>query len=182
MSDSPAPRGEHGSGAAGRIALRRLTLDDAPFILELLNDADFIANIADRQVRSLEDAQRYLTNGPLAMYEEFGFGLWCAELRTTGTPIGICGLLKREWLDDVDIGFALLPDFRASGYAREAATLALARGRDVHGLTRIVAIVQRGNERSERLLTALGFAFERLVQAAPGAPELQLFATEALGI
>lgn len=177
MSDSPATGSGHGSGTAGRIALRRLTLDDAPFILELLNDADFIANIADRHVRSLEDAQRYLTNGPLAMYEEFGFGLWCAELRTTGTPIGICGLLKRDWLDDVDIGFALLPEFRARGYAREAATLALARGRDVHGLSRVAAIVQRGNARSERLLTALGFTFEKMVQAAPGAPELQLFAT-----
>jgi len=164
-------------GTAGRIALRSLTLDDAPFILELLNDPDFIARIADRQVRSLEDAERYLTNGPIAMYNEFGFGLWCTELRTTATPIGICGLLKRDWLEDVDIGFALLPEFRGRGYAREAAALALARGREVHGLSRIAAIVQRGNDPSERLLTALGFSFKKMVQSAPGAPELQLFAT-----
>ncbi|MDQ8164125.1 MAG: GNAT family N-acetyltransferase [Gemmatimonadota bacterium] len=163
--------------ASGRVTLRNLALADAPFILELLNDPDFIARIADRQVRSLEDAERYLTNGPLAMYNELGFGLWCTELRTTGTPIGICGLLKRDWLEDVDIGFALLPEFRGRGYAREAALLALARGRDMHGLSRIAAIVQRGNDPSERLLAALGFAFEKMVQAAPGGPELQLFAT-----
>ena len=164
-------------GAGGRVTLRNLTHADAPFILELLNDPDFIARIADRQVRSLEDAERYLTNGPMAMYAEFGFGLWCVELQTTRTPIGICGLLKRDWLEDVDIGFALLPEFRGRGYAREAAALALARGREVHGLSRIAAIVQRGNDPSERLLTALGFSFEKMVQSAPGAPELQLFAT-----
>lgn len=172
----PTPAGTGAGGTAGRVTLRRLTLDDAPFILELLNDPDFIANVADRHVRTVDDARRYLTSGPLAMYEEFGFGLWCAELRATGTRIGICGLLKRDWLDDVDIGFALLPDFRSRGYAREAATLAMVRAREVHGLARVVAIVQRGNVPSERLLDALGFSFERFVQAAPGAPELQLFA------
>lgn len=170
------PTGTGAGGTTGRIALRRLTLDDAPFVLELLNDPDFIANIADRHVRTLDDARHYITSGPMAMYEEFGFGLWCVELRTTATPIGICGLLKRDWLEDVDLGFALLPEFRAQGYAREAAKLALTRGREIHGVSAIVAIVQRGNARSERLLGALGFVFERMVQAAPGAPELQLFA------
>lgn len=159
-----------------RVTLRRLTLDDAPFILELLNDPDFIANIADRQVRTLEDAQRYLAAGPIDMYERLGYGLWCVELRTTSTQIGICGILKRDWLEDVDLGFALLPEFRGKGYAMEAARIALARAREVYNVSRVVAIVSRGNERSERLLTKLGMSFEKMVQSAPGAPEIQLFA------
>jgi RimJ/RimL family protein N-acetyltransferase len=159
-----------------RVVLRRLTLADAPFILELLNDPDFIANIADRHVRTLEDAERYLVAGPLEMYDRLGYGLWCVELRTTGTPIGICGLLKRDWLEDVDLGFALLPDFRARGYALDAARIALARASEVYAVPRVVAIVSRGNERSERLLAKLGMAFEKMVQPAPGAPEIQLFA------
>ena len=158
-----------------RVTLRRLALDDAPFILELLNDPDFIANIADRGVRTLDEARHYLASGPIEMYERLGYGLWCVELRTTRTPIGICGFLKRDWLDDVDVGFALLPDFRGCGYAREAVRIALARGREVFALTRIVAIVSPGNERSERLLKDLGLQFERMVQPMPGVPEIQLF-------
>jgi RimJ/RimL family protein N-acetyltransferase len=161
--------------ANSRVVLRRLTLADAPFILELLNDPDFLANIGDRHVRTLQDAEHYLATGPIEMYERLGYGLWCVELRTTTTPIGICGLLKREWLEDVDLGFALLPDFRGSGYALESARIALARAREVYNVSRVVAIVSRGNERSESLLTKLGMKFERLVQPAPGAPEIQLF-------
>jgi ribosomal-protein-alanine N-acetyltransferase len=158
-----------------RVLLRRLTLEDAPFILELLNDPDFIAYIADRRVRSIEDARTFLAQGPLDMYERLGFGLWCVELRTTGTQMGICGLIKRDWLSDVDLGFALLPEFRGYGYAREAATIALARAREVHNLPRVVAIVSPGNERSEKLLGLLGMKFERMVRAAPDGPEIQLF-------
>jgi ribosomal-protein-alanine N-acetyltransferase len=160
---------------SSRVVLRRLTLEDAPFILELLNDPDFIQYIADRRVRSIEDAKTFLTHGPLDMYERLGFGLWCVDLRTTGTPIGICGLLKRDWMSDVDLGFALLPEFRGHGYALEAARIAMARAREVHNLPRVVAIVSPGNERSEKLVGLLGMKFERMVRAAPDGPEIQLF-------
>lgn len=159
-----------------RVTLRRLTLDDAPFILELLNDPDFLANIGDRQVRTLDDAARYLSAGPIEMYERLGYGLWCVELCSTSTPIGICGILKRDWLENVDLGFALLPQFRGMGYAIEAARITLARARDVYQVSRVVAIVSPGNARSERLLHKLGMAFETMVRSAPGAPEIQLFA------
>jgi ribosomal-protein-alanine N-acetyltransferase len=171
-------RTQFSSPANSRVSLRRLALDDAPFIFELLNDPDFIANIADRGVRSVEDASAYIAGGPIEMYEKFGFGLWCLQLKTTSTQIGICGLLKRDWLEDVDIGFALLPDFRGQGYAREAALLTLARAKEVHGIARVVAIVSPGNERSVHLLNAIGMQFERMVQPMPGAAELQLFSLD----
>src|SRR6476646_1252462 len=109
-----------------RLVLRCLDLDDAPFFLRLVNDPSFIANIADKGVRTLDDARENLRNGPIASYARHGHGLWMVELKDTGTPIGICGLIKRDVLDDVDVGYALLPEFCGQGYAAEAAAAALA--------------------------------------------------------
>ena len=86
-----------------RLSLRRLGAADAEFIVELLNQPSFIANIGDRGVRTADDARRYIEDGPVASYERFGFGLFLVELKSTGEPIGICGLLKRDTLDDVDV-------------------------------------------------------------------------------
>src|SRR5260221_13231372 len=92
----------------GRLSLRRLTADDAEFILELLNEPPFIQNIGDRGVRTAADAALYILNGPVASYEKHGFGLYLAELKASPLPIGICGLLKRDFLDDADIGVPFL--------------------------------------------------------------------------
>ncbi len=92
-----------------RLILRRLTTGDAEFIFELLNDPDFLRFIGDKGVRSLDDARGYILSGPVASYAQHGFGLWLVELKGSNTPVGICGLLKRDALDDVDIGFAFLP-------------------------------------------------------------------------
>src|SRR5205809_1402527 len=99
-----------------RLQLRLLSVDDAEFILRLLNEPSFIQNIGDRGVRTLDDARAYITNGPIASYEKHGFGLLLVQLKTTGTPIGICGLLKRDALPEPDIGYALLPEFWSNGY------------------------------------------------------------------
>jgi RimJ/RimL family protein N-acetyltransferase len=104
-----------------RLLLRRFTLDDAPFILELLNEPSWYQHIGDKGVRTIPDARKYLLDGPLAMYERVGFGLLLIELRGSRIPVGMCGLIKRESLPDVDIGFALLPVFWGNGYAFEAA-------------------------------------------------------------
>ena len=104
-----------------RLSLRRLNAGDAEFIVVLLNDSSFLRNIGDRGVRTVADACRYIANGPVASYEKFGFGLFLVQLKESGAPIGICGLLKRESLDDVDVGFAFLPAFRQKGYAFESA-------------------------------------------------------------
>jgi RimJ/RimL family protein N-acetyltransferase len=162
-----------------RLSLRRLTPDDAPFILELLNDPGWLRFIGDRGVRTVEDARAYVSSGPVAMYERVGFGLYATERKEDAVPMGICGLIKREGLDDIDIGFAFLPRFCANGYAEEAAYAVMAYGKRNLGLTRIVGITSPDNVRSIRLLKKLGMAFERMVQLPTGPAETMLFAWDA---
>ena len=159
-----------------RLELRELAEDDAPFILELLNDPSFIRNIGDRNVRTLDDAREYIRKGPLASYKQHGFGLWLVRIKGEGTPIGICGLLKRDALDAPDIGFAYLPAFHGKGYGYEAARAVLDHARDTLRLPRVVAIVNADNEPSARLLEKLGIRFERMVQLSDTEPSLRLFA------
>jgi RimJ/RimL family protein N-acetyltransferase len=158
-----------------RLVIRQLADGDAPFILELVNDPDFLQNIGDRGVRNLEDAVRYLQAGPIASYERHGFGLFKVELREGGIPVGMCGLLKRDALPDVDIGYAFLPAYRGRGLAGEAAGSVLGLARERFGIPRVVAIVSPGNLDSIRLLTKLGMAFERPVRLTPDDDEIDLF-------
>jgi RimJ/RimL family protein N-acetyltransferase len=161
-----------------RLVLRRLELSDAAFILELLNDPSFLRFIGDKGVRSLEDACEYLRTGPIASYERFGFGLYLTERREDGVPMGICGLLKRDSLNDVDVGFAFLPRYWAKGYAFESASAVLAHGRTAFGLGRIVAITSSDNTASMCLLEKLGLKFESMVRLSEDRPEVRLFAWE----
>lgn len=146
-----------------RLVLRRLEPADAGFILEITNDPDWLRHIGDRGIRSLDDALRYIADGPCAMYERHGFGLYIVGLRDGGRPIGLCGLIKRDWLGDADIGFAFLPAFRGRGYALEAAAATLEYGRTTLGLRRVAAIVSSGNADSLQLLDRLGMRLERMV-------------------
>jgi RimJ/RimL family protein N-acetyltransferase len=159
-----------------RLIVRRLTVDDAAFILELINDPDWLRFIGDRHVHSVDEARSYLLNGPLAMYGRSGFGLYAVVLKGSGVPIGMCGLIKREGLDDVDIGFAYLPQYRAQGYAYEAASAVMTYGRHEFGLKRIVAITSLDNDRSIQLLEKLGFTFEKIIRLSDDGEELKLFA------
>ncbi len=147
-----------------RLWLRYLTLQDAPFILELLNEPEFIRNIGDRGVRTLEDARGYIQTVPVTGYRESGLGLYLIELRQDATPIGVCGLLKRDYLQDVDVGFALKEAFCGRGYAFEAAQAVIRRGREALGLGRIVAITSPDNHASIKLLRRLGLQFERTLR------------------
>lgn len=136
---------------------------DAALMLVLLNDAAFIRNIADRGVRSLEQARDYLRNGALRSYAEHGFGMYAVQLKDTGTLIGNCGLVRREGLDGPDLGYALLPDHCGRGYACEAALAVIADARTRLGITRLQAIVNPDNAASIGLLQKLGFEFDRMV-------------------
>lgn len=153
-----------------RLVLRRMKVEDAEFIFELVNEAAFIRNIGDKGVRTLEDARNYILNGPVASYAKFGFGLYLVALRETDEAIGICGLLKRDSLEDVDIGFALLEKFRRKGFAYESAAAVMEYGRIALELERIVAITSPDNEASMRVLQKLGLRFEKMIRM-PGSDE-----------
>ncbi len=146
-----------------RLLLRRLREDDAEFILELLNEPAFLEFVGDKGVRTLGDARKYIRTGPVESYARHGFGLYLTTLKD-GTAIGICGLLKRESLEDVDVGFAFLPAFWSKGYAAESVAAVLSHGRHDFELERIVAVTSAGNDRSIRVLEKLGLRFERMVR------------------
>jgi [ribosomal protein S5]-alanine N-acetyltransferase len=154
-----------------RLLVHRLTADDAEFVLTLLNEPSFLRYIGDKKVRNLEDARQYILNGPVASYERHGFGLNLVELKESHTPIGICGLLKRDELPAPDIGFALLPDFWNKGFAFEAATAVLQDAR----LERILAITSLDNDASSNLLQRLGFRFEKVTRLSADGEQLKLF-------
>ena len=161
-----------------RLLLRRPRLGDAAFLLRLLNEPAFLEQIGDRGVRTLEQARVYLAERMMASFERFGFGMMVVEHRAQAEPAGLCGLVKREELEDVDLGFAFLPEFWSQGYASEAARAVLNYSFEELNLTRLVAIVAPGNEPSIALLGRLGFALERKVRLANDGEELQLFGVE----
>ncbi|HEX7373808.1 MAG TPA: GNAT family N-acetyltransferase [Steroidobacteraceae bacterium] len=147
-----------------RLDLRWLTADDAPFMLGLLNEPSFIENIGDRGVRTTDAAREYIEKGAAASYREHGYGLYLVERRSDGTPVGICGLIKRPFLADADVGFAFLPAYWSQGYAIEAAQAVMGHARNTLGLERVIAIVSPGNAPSVRLLRKLGLEFERMME------------------
>lgn len=161
-----------------RLVLRLISTDDAEFFLRLLNEPSFLRFIGDKKVRSLEDSRNYILNGPIQSYQSFGFGLYLVELKGSTVPIGICGLLKRDTLEDVDIGFAFLPEFWAQGYGFESARAIMSHSRDKLGLQRILAITNPDNIGSIALLEKLGLKYERLTKLSDDADEVKLFAAD----
>ena len=157
----------------GRLVLRWLSADDHEFIQRLLNEPSFIQNIGDRGVRNDDDARAYIQNGPIASYKQFGFGLYLVQLKNSHTPIGICGLLKRDSFDFPDLGYALLPEYWSRGYALEAASSVLNFARNDLALQRVLAIVNPDNFASIRLLENCGFHFQETVRLA-GEADVQL--------
>ena len=153
-----------------RLVVRELCPDDAGFIHALLNDPDWLRNIGDRKIRSEQDARAYLAAGPAKMIAEHGFGLWAVTRHDDDEAIGMCGLIKRATLDDVDLGFAFLPAFRGQGYAFEAAAATADVARDRFALRRLVGIVSPANVASIRLLEKLGMQYERTLEMTPGDP------------
>ncbi|WP_411834547.1 GNAT family N-acetyltransferase [Pseudoxanthomonas mexicana] len=149
--------------------------DEVAFNLRLLNDPGFLHNIGDRGVRTLAQSRRHLLDGAIASYARHGFGLYRVELKQGGESVGVCGLLRRDFLDDADIGYAFLPEFRGQGHAREAAAAVLASAWPVHRLARVAAIVSPHNEASIRLLESLGMRFRRTLRLPADDHEVKLF-------
>lgn len=160
-----------------RLLIRQLSTEDAGFILELLNEPSFIRNIGDRGVRTIEGANAYILNGPVASYAKNGFGLYLVKLKETDESIGMCGLIKRDTLEDVDIGYAFLPKFWSKGYAFESARAVKEYAKNTIGLNRIVAIVDPENGGSIRVLEKIGLQFEKMVRLSEDDIDLKLFGT-----
>jgi RimJ/RimL family protein N-acetyltransferase len=161
-----------------RLVVRHLTIDDTAFILELLNEPSFIQNIGDRNIRTEDDARKYILNGPIESYDKNGFGLFMVELKDTSAPIGMCGLLKRDSLPGVDVGFAFLPKYWTKGYAFESASAVLKYAKETLGLNRILGIVNPENSASIRVLEKLGLKFEGMIKMPQDNFEIKLFAAD----
>jgi RimJ/RimL family protein N-acetyltransferase len=158
-----------------RLRLRRFNLADAEFIHALVNQPEWLRHIGDRHVHDLDGARAYLCNGPLSMYARCGFGMYAVELKSVASTIGMCGLLKRDSLPDVDIGYALLTTHAGHGYALEAARACVDLARGQFKLSRLIAITLPDNARSAQLLLRLGMRFERLLPHGDPAEELCLY-------
>lgn len=160
-----------------RLRLRRVTEDDAAFVLRLLNEPSYLENIGDKGVRTLEDAAAYIRSAPMATYERFGFGMDAVELKETGAVVGMCGLLKREHLEHPDLGYAYLPEHWSRGYAVEAARGVLRHAREVLGLGTILAVTSLHNHASARVLERVGFDAAGLTGWTNG-EQVRLFACD----
>ncbi|EEM95225.1 GNAT family N-acetyltransferase [Bacillus thuringiensis] len=160
-----------------QLILRWFDIKDAPFILELVNDPAWIHFIGDKRINNLEDAKKYILNGPVDMYNKMGFGLYLVERKEDFTPLGMCGLIKRDSLEDVDIGFAFLEKFRSKGYGYESASAVIEYGVQKLGMKRIVAITSLDNIASGKLLEKIGLQFEKII--SDSGEDLKLFGYNA---
>ena len=158
-----------------RLLINRITLDDADFILKLMNDKDWIKNIGDRGIRTIEEAKEYIRTRFLKTYNEAGFGFYSLILKDTQQIIGIAGLVDREGIDDIDIGYGMLPEFRGKGYAFEATKAVFEYGYKDLKLDKIVAIVNPDNPGSIKLLSKLGLKFEKMIRLPDEEIDIMLF-------
>ena len=158
-----------------RLNLLKLSLEDSKFIFELLNDPDWIKYIGDRNIKNENDAEKYITDKIITSYEKFGFGLYLVKEKTSNSSIGLCGLIKRDYLDDVDLGFAFLPEYRKKGYAYEAASAVIKYAKETFGMNTLLAITSLNNTNSINLLEKLGFIFVKIFKIPGDNEELKLF-------
>ena len=158
-----------------RLQLRKVELSDGPFFLRLLNEPSWLQGIGDRGIRSIADAETYIRNSIWTQYEAHGFGMYVLQRGSGDECIGICGLVRRDFLSAPDLGFALLPEWVGQGYASEAALHVMSHARSQWHIERLFAIVKRENKRSLGMLQRLGFTFERPCVTPQGA-ELELYA------
>ena len=163
-----------------RLVLSRLSADDAEFILELLNEPSFLRFVGDKGVRTLDDARTYINGGPVDSYERFGFGLYLVVLKDDGSPIGICGLVKRDSFENADIGFAFRPAYWSKGYAVESTAAVLAYATTVLGLKRVIAITSPDNLKSIHVLEKIGLRFEKMARLSENGADLKLFVLDTI--
>lgn len=159
-----------------RLLITKITLRDAQFFLELVNSPHWLKYIGDRHLKTIKDTKTYLQNGTLKSYTNFGFGFYKLQLKENeNKTIGICGLIKREQLEDVDIGFALLPEYEGKGFGYEASLAVLKLAKEKFNLKKIIAVTLSTNTNSIKLLEKLGLSYEKKVIPFEDGEELLLF-------
>ena len=146
-----------------RLRLRPVTVDDTELMLAIWNDPAFIRNVSDRGIRTVEQARDAIESGAQKLFEDYGYGPYCMSLKSDGTMIGICGLFKRDNLEDPDIGFGVLPDYCGKGYAGEAAVAVVNFARKELGISALTAIVSPTNAPSIGLIKKLGLTFDQMI-------------------
>ena len=158
-----------------RLIIEPLDTNDAAFTLAILNDPDFIAYVGDREIRSLEDAETYILERIFPHYQAHGYGMAAVRRRDNGETIGMCGLVNRDSLDYVDIGYAFLPSARGEGFALEACEAVMKTGRNDFKLAELAAIISPENKASRALAVKLGMALEAMIRLAPEEEEICLY-------
>ncbi|MBK7851666.1 MAG: GNAT family N-acetyltransferase [Bacteroidetes bacterium] len=158
-----------------RLFLREFSTEDAPFVVQLVNSPGWLEFIGDRNIRNDEQARIYLENGPLLSYKQNGYGLSLVELKHGKTPIGMCGIINRENLENPDIGFAFLPEHMGQGFAFEVAQATMKYARENLKLPTVCAITVSGNLPSIKLLEKLGMKFSKMINFPDDPVELMLY-------
>ena len=153
-----------------RLRLREFDSTDGELIFELLNSPGWLKYIGSRSIATIEDAVNYIETKLQKGYRESGFGFYLVELKATGVKTGMCGLVKREGLDDVDIGFALLPQYENKGYAYESSMAVIQYAKNKLKINKLAAITMPSNLTSVKLLEKLGMKFDKKI-SLPGDPE-----------
>ncbi|PIA79124.1 GNAT family N-acetyltransferase [Gaetbulibacter sp. 4G1] len=160
-----------------RLLISKVSLQDAPFFVKLMNTPHWLKYIGDRNIRSVKDAEANLKNGILKSYKDNGFGFYKVLLKAENNKtIGTAGLIKREQLDDVDVGFGFLPEYEGKGFGFEASVEIMKLAKSEFKLKKVVAITNPDNHNSIKLLEKLGLVFEKRVNPFEEDKELLLFA------
>lgn len=160
-----------------RLLIENAELTDSSFIFKLLNSPTWLQFIGDRGIATLKDAERYIQESLNKSYEQKGYGLYKITLSSNHSSIGLCGFLKRDYLESVDLGFALLPEFEGKGFAFEAAKAIMIFGWEELKLSPILAITSKENKRSQKLLGKLGFNKKGVLTIENESKETLLFST-----
>ncbi|ASD69160.1 GNAT family N-acetyltransferase [Pseudoalteromonas piscicida] len=145
--------------AAGkRIFLRKANLNDAGFLLRLLNQKSFIDNIRDKGIKTQQQAEEHIEQAYLIPYQIGAPAAYIVVEASSNISIGLCGLYQRPFFNIPDLGYALLDEFTGRGYASEAARLLMEYAKLEEGYVKLGAITLESNCSSMSLLSKVGFS------------------------
>jgi len=158
-----------------RLFLKPTSVEDAEFIFELLNSPNWIKNIGDRNINSINDAKKYIQTKMLPQLTKLGYSVYTLILKQDNMKIGTCGFYDREGIKGIDIGFALLPEYEKKGYAFDSTRKLMNVALKEFGIKEISAITTEENISSKKLLQKLGFEPNGIIKLPNDDEELLLY-------